>query len=258
MPGLTRKRVNRSVIVPPEEVEDNQVPQIADISTTTNTNNESGSRESIENDASMIFNQQQSDRSQLSVMSNSNRDNMTRTRARQSSPAADFEDRTASRKKSNKKRELSNSSKTEVPKKKRANRVISDDDEEEDENGVSSSQPFQQPSSIQMSTARSTAPPTQSDDLDTHNNSNEDFEPATFGVPLMNGQVSANQLDARIEEQHAIDAETPISLLGEPGHIKEIHLTNFMCHDNFSITLGKLLLFSIHSFKLTYIVCLFC
>lgn len=55
-----------------------------------------------------------------------------------------------------------------------------------------------------------------------------------------NFAVTRSQIDDRIAAIHSssINALSQTNIKGEPGHIQQISLHNFMCHENFTVDLG--------------------
>lgn len=85
-------------------------------------------------------------------------------------------------------------------------------------------------SDAEMSVDSNANMPADSDDEDDMS-VDEDFDVNNIGV-------TRSQIESRLAAIHTREAQQ-INIKGEPGHIQQIALQNFMCHENFTVNLGS-------------------
>lgn len=230
MPLLTRKRKSHIFSSTQDEI-------------SSRNSDDSMIENSPESDAVMVFNSQQSSRSQSSVMSFSNKVNVMPSpkRVRDASPD-DFENRISSQKMAGKRRRVSTN---ESARKRKSRMAIVEEDLVEEEHADTT-----MASDVNDSEEEEEA----QDSRVTVEQSDSDIEePNTFGIPF-NGEITATQmLNSNtqfvrcLQQQQEQDSKRVQCLEGEPGHLQRISLENFMCHENFTVDLG-LFLFYIFEF----------
>lgn len=250
MGQLTRKRVSRPPPVQPAQQNDATIGQPNQ--SIEHIEEDRESRESIENnEASVIMAQQQPQTSRFSVMSPSNRVNIVDTveptskRARLTSPDISL-DQSVARKKSAK-RENSNSIKEQT--KKRRN-VGTDDDGDVNLAHEMASRQRRRPNRVASDDEIDTTALEQGSLRQGTSYQVENAEEEVVQHPIGYEVIEPANLSSRdigLRSIHQTNSQSP-SVDGEPGHILQITLQNFMCHEHFTVTLGT-------SCPIIYLIC---